>query len=49
MKGKSLIMEKTLKKLKTNLTKRLIWNPDEYDNITQVTLNANKIWLPDIV
>ncbi len=29
--------------------KRFKWNPKEYNNITQVTLKANKIWLPDIV
>jgi nicotinic acetylcholine receptor, invertebrate len=28
---------------------RLEWKPEEYDNIKQITLNANRIWLPDIV
>lgn len=28
---------------------RLIWNPLDYDNITEITLPVSKLWVPDIV
>jgi hypothetical protein len=28
---------------------RLSWNSSEFNNIREITLDVNKIWLPDIV
>ena len=28
---------------------RLTWDPAEWDNVSQISLDANELWLPDIV
>ncbi len=27
---------------------RLIWNPEEYGNITEIRVNPSRIWMPDL-
>jgi hypothetical protein len=49
MKGKHLLNYLTKIFNLYKYIKRLKWNPKEYENITQITFNANKVWLPDIV
>jgi hypothetical protein len=28
---------------------RLSWNPAEWDNVSQLNLDASEVWIPDIV
>jgi len=27
----------------------LTWNPEEYDNMTEINLSPDQVWVPDIV
>ena len=36
-------------KFKSWLDPRFRWNPVQYDNVTDITLEVQKIWVPGIV